>query len=337
MQTSDHRYLEKVVNNCGRGLNIEALKTDVLIRGLFMSTTTKAAVHLRPNYTDNLKLYRNTNFEELPNLFDITQMLIHHQAEMLNVSPIDWTVPSWTRSTLAHDQVITWTKAQVSTQIPSHFGEEPEHSEANKRWKNQLEKSRQVGIDGEPSEFEWSIFPGLASLQFLQEIQKTCKIEMWNLRLVKIESSSCQFSMISIGQREGTRNMYFKFRTSQKYATRFSRGQWTFIGPGDEKKWYGTLSFTPEGKWDSIATQMVERFKETGLPVFQNISTLSRGFLKRKNGRDTTRFNADSSNKGLLFRTIHPANQHSIYGAVSSWCNCTNWDRCPEASSAILA
>ena len=79
-----------------------------------MSTTMKAAVYLGPDYTEHLEVYRNTNLEELQNLFDITQsLMLHHQAEILNVTPIDWTAPSWTRSALTHDQVITWTKAKV--------------------------------------------------------------------------------------------------------------------------------------------------------------------------------------------------------------------------------
>ena len=74
----------------------------------------------------------------------------------------------------------------------------------------------------------------------------------------------------------------------KQYAERFSRGHWTFLGPGDEKKWYGTLSYAPEGKWDSIATQMVGRFKETGHPEFKSISALSRGILKRRWQRNHT-------------------------------------------------
>ena len=112
MQISDHRYLEKVFKNPIIG--IEALNTNVLICGLFMSTTMKAAIHLGPNYVEHLDVYRNTNFEELQNLFDITQKLIlNHQSEILNVTTIDWTSPSWARSTLTYDQVITWTKAKV--------------------------------------------------------------------------------------------------------------------------------------------------------------------------------------------------------------------------------
>ena len=68
------------------------------------------------------------------------------------------------------------------------------------------------------------------------------------------------------------------------------------------------------------ATQMVERFEDTGHPVFKSISALSRGILKKKNGRDAIHVNADSSNTELLFRIIHSVNQLSIYGAVSKCC-----------------
>ena len=81
----------------------------------------KAAVHLGPNYIENLGENRNTHFEELQNLFEIRQnLMFNHQAETLNVSLIDWRVPSWARSTLTHDQVITWTQEDASTQIPSY-------------------------------------------------------------------------------------------------------------------------------------------------------------------------------------------------------------------------
>ena len=68
----------------------------------------------------------------------------------------------------------------------------------------------------------------------------------------------------------------------KEYAKRFSQGHWTFLGPGNEKKWYGTFPYTPNEKCDSTATQMVERFKDTGHLVFKSISALSRGILQKK-------------------------------------------------------
>ena len=65
---------------------------------------------------------------------------------------------------------------------------------------------------------------------------------------------------------------------------------------------------------------MVERFKDTGHPVFRSIGAFSCEILKKKNGRDTIHFNTDASNTELLFRIIHSVNQLSIYGAVSNWC-----------------
>ena len=75
---------------------------------------------------------------------------------------------------------------------------------------------------------------------------------------------------------------------------------------------------------------MVQRFKETGHPVFESSSALSRGILKKR-GKNTIHFNEDSTNTELLFQIIHSAKQLSIYGAVANWCQQfglteKNWD-----------
>ena len=83
--------------------------------GLFMLSTMNAAIHLGPNYSENLEVYKNTNFEEIPNLFGITQKLILDLSdEIANVKPLESTAPSWTRSTLSDDQVIKWTKSRIT-------------------------------------------------------------------------------------------------------------------------------------------------------------------------------------------------------------------------------
>ena len=79
-----------------------------------MFSSIKAAIHLGPNYLENLEVYKNTNFEELQSIFNNTQKLfLEHSEEILNVSTIESASPSWTRSVLSHDQVIQWTKAKV--------------------------------------------------------------------------------------------------------------------------------------------------------------------------------------------------------------------------------
>ena len=141
--------LRRSSRTCGKRLilaedappfGIEALKTSVLIWGLFMSTTMKAT-HLGPNYGEKYGSKQEHELRGIQNLFDITQKLIlHHQSEILNVTTIVWTSLSWMRSTLSHDQVITWTKAKVRIASDSVLClvTLSDHSEANRRWENQV-------------------------------------------------------------------------------------------------------------------------------------------------------------------------------------------------------
>ena len=43
------------------------------------------------------------------------------------------------------------------------------------------------------------------------------------------------------------------------FAKRFGIGQWSFIGPGSEKKWYPSEN-SPQGEWDRIAEDMLLEF-----------------------------------------------------------------------------
>ena len=50
---------------------------------------SESSVHLGENYIDNSVIYKNTNFEALETLFDITHILILNQKhDIKNVSPI---------------------------------------------------------------------------------------------------------------------------------------------------------------------------------------------------------------------------------------------------------
>ena len=92
------------------------------------------------------------------------------------------------------------------------------------------------------------------------------------------------------------------------------------MGPGEESKWYQGYAADYGGKRDLRASQMVEHFENSGLPVFQEVSPLGRGILKKKNNRDTIHFIGEYGNINLLCMTIHAANHLCIYAAVSKWC-----------------
>ena len=107
-----------------------------------MSTTMKAVIHLERIYNDNLFTYRNTNFEALKTLFNITQKLIlNHKHEIKHVSTIQWQFTHRIGSTLVHDKVIKLSKAKVHVYSDSVLCLGKMHD----------------GIDGESFEFEWNL------------------------------------------------------------------------------------------------------------------------------------------------------------------------------------
>ena len=105
------------------------------------------------------------------------------------------------------------------------------------------------------------------------------------------------------------------------YARKFCTGQWSFIGPGSEKKWYSIKEDSPQGIWDNIAEKMLVEFAESGCPIFRATTPLSRGQLKSKShGKLSIHFAAAQETIETIFRIIVSANQLSLYGAVAEMC-----------------
>ena len=103
-------------------------------------------------------------------------------------------------------------------------------------------------------------------------------------------------------------------------AKRFGIGQWSFIGPGSEKKWYPSEN-SPQGAWDHVAEDMLLKFAESGHPIFRSTTPLSRGKLKSKGkGKVSIHFSADQDTIDTIYRIILSVNQLSIYGAVAEMC-----------------
>ena len=104
------------------------------------------------------------------------------------------------------------------------------------------------------------------------------------------------------------------------FAGRFGIGQWSFIGPGSEKKWYPSEN-SPQGAWDHVAEEMLLLFAESGHPIFRSTTPLSRGKLKSKGkGKVSIHFTADQDTVDTIYRIILSVNQLSVYGAVAAIC-----------------
>ena len=114
--------------------------------------------------------------------------------------------------------------------------------------------------------------------------------------------------------------LYFAFRKGQDEREEILARPLDVSRSWRRKEVCGKAKYFPEGKWNSVASQMVLRVKETCHPVFPSASALSRGILRTLKGTETVHFKADASNIELLFRIIHFENQLSMYGAVSNWC-----------------
>ena len=107
-------------------------------------------------------------------------------------------------------------------------------------------------------------------------------------------------------------------KTNKEYAESFLRGRRSFLGPGSEKKWYGTYDGKPDGSWNRTAEKMLQNFKDSGHPVFRCTSPLERGQLRSKGGGKTTiHFNGRTENIELRFQMVISVNQLSLYGAVA--------------------
>ena len=93
-------------------------------------------------------------------------------------------------------------------------------------------------------------------------------------------------------------------------------GHWSCLGPGSEKKWYGTHECKPDGQWDEVAENMMINFAESGHLFFRASSASERGELKSKGkGMNTIHFNGSDETIELILRTAISVNQLSFYGA----------------------
>ena len=197
-----------------------------------MSSSMNAAIHLGPNYVSNVEIHKNTKFEEIESLFNITQKGIEeHSEEILNVRSLDLLITIWTRSTLVIDEAIKLAKAKASTQIPfCVLVGWNKNQEQQKDGKAKLKISKcssyqdAVEIDGEAIEFEEKNIPGFSSLSILQEIQKDLAGKS-----SRIGSSLCQCSMTLIGKKN-EENCISNAEKIKNYAMNFSQGPWTFLG-----------------------------------------------------------------------------------------------------------
>ena len=128
--------------------------------------------------------------------------------------------------------------------------------------------------------------------------------------------------MALIGRKRGNKeNCIANAHRVTEYARRFNRGHRSFLGPGSDKKRYGTHVSKPDGQWDEAAEDMMLNFAEGGHPTFRATSALERGELQSK-GKAVKSIHSNGSDATieLILRTFISVNQLSIYEAVADMC-----------------
>ena len=140
-------------------------------------------------------------------------------------------------------------------------------------------------IDGEPTEFEWMVFPGFTTLQILIEIQKFmntlgCEPERFQGRII----FKSMYNDIVWRDPKNEKVCVANSTLVAEFAKKFSLGHWSFFGSGSGTKWNATDTFKPGGERDRVAELMMVNLSESGHPIFRATSALERGTLKSKGG-----------------------------------------------------
>ena len=265
-------------------------------------------------------------------MFGITAKLVSDQDEINGLDNIHWGKNSWRQLSLIGDETVInlqRTKVYVFSDSVLCLGKILQHPESNEAWKNRIagvkaERSYRDydGIDGEPTEFEWNIFPGFTTLQLhgkvtdlLSRLGETPETFTGRILFMSM------FNEPSCDGKGNKEECLANARVVTILAKRFGIGQWSFIGPGSEKKWESGEENSPQGAWDHIADEMLLEFAESGHPTFRATTPLSRGILKSKgHGKLSIHFTADEQTIETIFRINVFANQLSLYGAVANIC-----------------
>ena len=285
-----------------------------IIWGMFMAATMNAATFMGKNYSTMQNVVQNGEKITLKQMFDISAKLVAEQDEIPGLEKIGWEKHSWKQLSLIGDETVInrqRTKVYIFSDSVLCLGRIHQNPESNEAWKKRIEwittdqSYRDFDrINGEPTEFEWGVFPGFTTLQLcgkvndlLSDLGKTP--ETFTRRNLFMS----MFNDISCGTKDNEEECLAHAKVVSLYARKFGTGQWSFIDPSSEKKWYSMKEDSPQGIWDNIADEMLLEFAESGHPIFRATTPLSRGALKSKgHGKLSFHFAADHQTIETIFR-----------------------------------
>ena len=293
-----------------------------------MATTLNAATFMGKKFSTIQSVVKNHESPTLKQMFDVTAQLVNNQEEINCLDKMLWGKNSWTRLSLIDDEIVInlqRTKVYVFSDSVLCLGKVLQRPECNEAWKNRVagirsEKSYRDydAINGESTEFEWNIFPGFTTLQLCDKINDLlCYLGQTPATFTGRILFMSMFNDISCDRIDNKDECLKNADYVKVFARRFGIGQWSFIGPGSEKKWYSSEN-SPQGAWDNIAEQMLLEFAESGHPIFRATTPLFRGSLKSKGrGKLSIHFAADQDTIDTIYRIILCQSAHCLRSSGS--------------------
>ena len=233
-----------------------------------MAASMNAATFMGKNFSTIQNSIMNSADLTPKQMFDITAKLVDEQDEINSLDHIQWGKNSWKQLSLIGDEAIInlqLTKVYVFSDSVLCLGKIHQHPQSNEAWKNRIawiktEKSYRDydGINGEPTEFEWNIFPGFTKLQLcgkvndlLSDLGETPETFTGRILLMSM------FNDISCDRKGNKEECLANAGVVKVLAKKFGIGQWSFVGPGSENKWYSAEENSPQRAWDHIADEML--------------------------------------------------------------------------------
>ena len=301
-----------------------------IIWGMFMATTLNAATFMGKNFSTIQSVVKNHESLTLKQMFDVTAQLVNNQEEINCLDKILYGKNSWTRLSLINDEIVInlqSTKVYVFSDSVLCLGKVLQHPDSKEAWKNRIAgiqsgKSYRDydGINGEPTEFEWNIFPGFTTLQLCDKISDLLSYlgqtpATFTGRILFMS----MFNDIFCDRKGNKEECLANARVVKVLARKFGIGQWSYIGPGSEKKWYSMkenchkeFGITSRTRccWNSQRADVLFSVQRLHCP----------GVFSRAKDMENCRYTADNPTIETIFRLIISANQLSIYGAVANIC-----------------
>ena len=199
-----------------------------------MAATMNAATFMGKNFLDNQNSIRNSTDLTLKKNVRHLRKLVSEQEEINNVDKIHWKNHSWKQLSLIVDEtVINLQRAKVYVFSDSVLclGKIHSHPESNEGWKKRIgwiitDKIYRDydGINGEPTELGWNIFPGLNTLQLCDKVKSLLsKLGETPENFTGIILFMSMFNDISFGTRDNEQECLANARLVSVYARKFGK------------------------------------------------------------------------------------------------------------------